>query len=205
MPCAVFSCRPSSSFASLDIPAIAYVDRDSLRNDRAASLNHILQPPPKRRPSKPTASLYRTYLNRINPQDPARDPSVVALLFALAQSQRRKLGRARGSAAANPISFQVHVLLGDVLDDTRLWVYTADIPIAALDRLADFRCTPRGATHFTIHTTEIPFQPYTTLPERLLRATLPKVAQIFQAPPDRKRPRASDTSPAERMKIARVG
>ncbi|KAF6811494.1 hypothetical protein CPLU01_15104 [Colletotrichum plurivorum] len=195
MPCTVFSCQPTSSPASSFIPTIAYLERDSLRVDRKASLDHIRIPRPTMRPSRPTASLYRAHLARITPADPIRDPYIAALLMALAQSQRRNLIRA-GGLPANPNSFRVHVLVGDATDETRLHVYTANIPAASLDRLADSRWIPRAPISFVVHATEVPFGPYSSFQQRLLQTMFPE---------DKKRRRDAGTSRAEGVKVARVG
>ncbi|OHW99902.1 hypothetical protein CSPAE12_01377 [Colletotrichum incanum] len=206
MPCAVFSCQPPSSPASSTptIPTIAYLDRDGLCNDRRASLDYIRVPHQTRRPSRPTASLYRIHLARITPADPTRDPYVVALLIALAQSQRRNLIRA-GGPSADSSGFRVHVLLGDVSDETHLHVYTANIPAASLDRLGDSRWTPQNPTRVVVHSTEVPFQPHSTFQQRLLQTMFPQVSQVLQAPQGRKRRRELETCRVESVKVARVG
>ncbi|KAK1962469.1 hypothetical protein LY78DRAFT_684030 [Colletotrichum sublineola] len=141
--------------------------------------------------------------------DPTRDPYLVALLIALAQSQRRNLQRARkgtrkGTRGPAAINFQVHIFLGDALDKTRLLVYTAEIPVVALNRLADSQWTPQNPTGFVVHTTEVPFEPYLTFLKRLVQATFPNVAQVSPALPPRKRRRSSEASPVESCKVARV-
>ncbi|KAK2023921.1 hypothetical protein LX32DRAFT_731786 [Colletotrichum zoysiae] len=185
MPCAVFSGRPPSHPNFVDIPIIAYLDHQDLRRDRKAGRHPV------------TIS------------DPTRDPYVVALLIALAQSQRRNLQRAciragKGTHGPAATSFQVHIFLGDALIKPYLLVYTAEIPVAALDRLADFRWTPQNPTDFVVHTTEVPFEPYQTFPERLLQATFPGAAHVSPAPPPKKRRPSSEASPVESFKVARV-
>ncbi|CCF32184.1 transposase [Colletotrichum higginsianum] len=136
-PAAFSRAHPRSSLLPTDgsrVPTIAYLDQSLLRSHRKASLQHIYFP----RSSKATARLYHRRPNHITPSEPVRDPYIVALLIALAQSQRRRYcdgHKARPAPKSfNTLFTQVHALVGGTEDRHYLVVYTAHVPAAALDR-----------------------------------------------------------------------
>ncbi|KZL66310.1 transposase [Colletotrichum tofieldiae] len=192
MPCSVFSCPPSSSLPTDGprVPTIAYLDRGQLRCHREASLQYIYLP----RSSKATARLYHRRLGHITPSDPVRDPYIVALLIALAQSQRHRYHESLEARPA-PESFKVHALVGDSEDRHHLVVYTAHVPAAALDRFADPHTTPPASARLAIQTTSLPFQPFASFPERLARTIYPRGTKRSRE--------ADDTEPPKGTKAAR--
>ncbi|WYZ36456.1 hypothetical protein EsH8_XV_000009 [Colletotrichum jinshuiense] len=197
MPCSVLSCPPEptpepTSTANRPLLSIAYLDRYDIRLAREDSLEYIRCPPRSGRPSRATASLYAKQLAQITPAEPLRDPYIVALLIALAQSQRRQCARADVPSA--PESFRVRVLLSDTKNNSHITLYTADVPAAALDRFSSPHEAPRTASGILVRSVHIPFQPYSSFHERLTRAMFPRGL---------KRGRESDTAGDENRKLAR--
>ncbi|KAK1958582.1 hypothetical protein LY78DRAFT_674311 [Colletotrichum sublineola] len=110
-------------------------------------------------------------LAQITPSNPLEDPYILAVLIAIAQSQQRRYAQARLLPATQ--SFQVYVVVTDAKEKSYLVVYTADVPVVFLDRLATPHKRPRDACHLVVCLVDIPFEPYSSFPERLTHVVTP--------------------------------
>ncbi|KAK2006253.1 hypothetical protein LZ32DRAFT_623080 [Colletotrichum eremochloae] len=163
--------------------------------NREASLEYICNPP-RSYPSNPTLRIYDKMLAQITPSNPLEDPYILAVLIAIAQSQQRRYAQARLLPATQ--SFQVYVVVTDAKEKSHLVVYTADVPVVFLDRLATPHERPRDACHLVVRSVDIPFEPYSSFPERLTHVV---------TPPSKKRsqdtdPCNADTRDSKRRKMA---
>ncbi|KAK1991694.1 hypothetical protein LX36DRAFT_753436 [Colletotrichum falcatum] len=163
---ATFSCS-QPTLSSVTLPTLAYLDRDTIHRRRERSLEYICNPP-SGRSSHSTWRLYKKRLEQITPPNSLQDPYILAMLIALAQSQRRQAPLTSATQ-----SFQVYVVVTDAKEKSHLVVYTADVPVAFLDRLTTPHKRPRAACHLTVRSFDIPFEPYPSFPQRLAQAVRP--------------------------------
>ncbi|KZL63866.1 hypothetical protein CI238_12765 [Colletotrichum incanum] len=165
--CMLFSTRCSSDpLVSVLGPSIAYLQSTAITAARERSLQHVWKP----RFSPPTWSLYKLRLARLTPPDAARDPYIAAVLIAMAQEQQMQQ---RSLAPSASHAFCVHVLLGNANDNSHIRVYTAAVTGTFLDKLTDPLSPSDRTACFQIYTIALPYEPFSTFQERVVRIMFP--------------------------------
>ncbi|QPH15573.1 hypothetical protein C2857_000004 [Epichloe festucae Fl1] len=147
---------------------VGYLDLQYLVESRARSLTSY-QGNDRRGCSK-TFSLFRRKLAQVTPKDPWRDPYIVALLIAFAQKQRRNLRRPQPKDSA--FLFSPKLVLSSRKDRQRLFVYTSEIPSSFLDTLDNPTMTSASPFDMAVGVTEVQYEPYASLRERLFQILL---------------------------------
>lgn len=146
-----------------------------------------------------TMSLCRLRLKNMTPSDPMRDPYIACILIALAQCQQRaELERACESeddddyepvesytvcqvdklgyyfiASCTLLTMAQARVLYSTTDIHNVYVYTATISSAFLNKLDCPSLPSNGPTPVPISITSVPLRPFSTLRDRLFAILLP--------------------------------
>ncbi|OJJ68672.1 hypothetical protein ASPBRDRAFT_68198 [Aspergillus brasiliensis CBS 101740] len=153
--------------ADISSSLIAFVTFDTIESLRESYIR-----PKRKLRNRPILNKTQNKLQLIQPPDQAEDPYLVALLIALAQTQRRQQYQSSIQLTSTATDDACHSLTAKVLaipgtQSKYFYVYTATIPTEFLDKFEDpFRFTPSGPISISYY--RIPVKEERSL-ERLYR------------------------------------
>ncbi|GKZ33649.1 hypothetical protein AbraIFM66950_003675 [Aspergillus brasiliensis] len=153
--------------ASISSSLIAFVTFDTIESLRESYIR-----PKRKSRNRPNLNVTQSNLQILQLPDQAEDPYLVALLIALAQTQRRQQYQSSIQVTSTATDDACHSLTAEVLaipgtQSKYFYVYTATIPTEFLDKFEDpFRFTPSGPISISYY--RIPVKEERSL-ERLYR------------------------------------
>ncbi|KAK7429353.1 hypothetical protein QQZ08_004165 [Neonectria magnoliae] len=155
-----------------DAPVFAFMQRGMIKYQRETVFP---MPRPRRREHRrnlPVAAQQQLHLKLLEPDDPCRDPYILAVLLGLAQAQAQKVA-SDDSTDRRGHGYRVCAILVDEANPECMNFYSAKIStsfLAKFDYPEDLQPPASLSSSLAIRYTKFPYKPYSSMRRRLIDA-----------------------------------